>query len=270
MANGKSIERRGHVVGFREEISRVAKAADDQFFTWFATADGKRDSFEHGQWDFDHHLYGPARPFIDDPSFKVAVEIGHGGGRILAAACHTFGKAIGIDIHDNNERVTQELQGQGHRNFELIRSNGQSIPRESESVDFVYSFIVLQHVERFNVFRNYIEEAARVLRPGGIAVIYFARKYKYSINRGSPWLLKLDRILEGMTLPRGYLELPARVNSTNLVVSLAKAKSVARGVQFEVLESLVSQKRTGDNSIRFGGQNGLVLRKLALPSIAAA
>lgn len=261
MAIGKKIETRGHIVGFREEIAKAAESTDNGFFTWFDHAKDKEDAFARGDWDFIHHIYRPCVKFITTPENKIALEIGHGGGRILAAACHSFKTVIGIDIHDNNAKVEDELRKRGITNFRLIKTGGLDIPLEDESVDFIYSFIVLQHVEKYKIFENYLKESYRLLKTNGIAVLYFGRKYWLSKNRGSRLLYQIERFAEHLLLLKGYQELPARVNSTNLIVSLVHAKALAQSLGFDVLCELVSRKHAPEGIILFGGQNGLVIRK---------
>jgi ubiquinone/menaquinone biosynthesis C-methylase UbiE len=257
------IQTRDHISGFREEIAKVAAASDDQVFTWFAAAEDKDAAFARGRRDFDLFILEPSAPYIGDPNRQSALEIGYGGGRLLAAAAGHFGDVVGIDIHDQNLKVEQELQARGLDNFRLLRTDGNRIPLGDDTVDFVYSFIVLQHVEKVSIFRSYVQEACRVLRPGGIAVLYFGRKRLLSFNRRARALYQIDRVLEGFFLPRGYQEMPARVNSTNLIVSLAYAKRLATDSGFDVLTELVSRKTGPDGGTRYGGQHGLVLRKRA-------
>lgn len=133
---------------------------------------------------------------------------------------------------------------------------------EEDSVDFVYSFIVLQHVEKMGVFENYLNETYRILKPNGIAVLYFGRKSILSLNRSSRILYFVDRFVEYFLLPKGFQELPAKINCTNLIVSLSYARSLARKTGFEVLSELVSHKKVPDGITLYGGQNGLVMRKI--------
>ena len=261
MATGKEIEKRGHIVGFREEILKAAASSDDDFFIWFDSARDKDATFIRGSWDFIIHIALPASQFLSKPEDKVALEIGHGGGRILAAASRHFKNVIGIDIHDHNQIVESELSQRGIGNFRLIKTDGKELPLEDSSVDFVYSFIVLQHIEKYDIFKKYLNETNRVLKTNGIAVLYFGRKYLLSANRSSRFLYWIDRFAERILLPKGFQELPARVNETNLIVSLSYAKSLARRTGFEVLSQLVSHKKVPDGINLFGGQNGLVLRK---------
>ena len=261
MGTGKSIEHRGHVVGFREEIAQAAREGTDQFFGWFDNADGEKSSFIRGSWDFAYHIASPVAPHLARPENKTALEIGHGGGRILAAACRHFKHVIGVDVHECNDQVGAVLQEQGIRNAQLLVSDGTTIPVPSASVDCVYSFIVLQHVERFAVFQAYLREACRVMKPGAVAVLYFGRSYHWSFDRSSRWLYLLDRFTEPFRLTGGFEEVPAAVNCTNLRVSLTCAARVAKATGFIVLRALVSRRRVPDGVMRYGGQNGLVLRK---------
>ncbi|HET8721027.1 MAG TPA: class I SAM-dependent methyltransferase [Nitrospira sp.] len=261
MGPAEHIERRGHVVGFREAITDAARQHDDAFFSWFDHAKDKEASFVRGSWDFLWHIAGPLTGYLTQPETKTALEIGHGGGRLLAAASRSFQFVIGVDIHDENDKVQAALRERGVSNARLFKTEGAQLPVGSAQVDCVYSFIVLQHVETYAVFRRYVEETFRVLKPGGLAVLYFARRYRWSFNRSSRVLYVLDRLLEPLLLRQGYEELPARVNHTNLRVSLRHGASLARALGFDVMRTLVSGRRVPDGAALYGGQHGLVLRK---------
>ena len=152
---------------------------------------------------------------------------------MIAAASRYFMHVIGIDVHENNSRVEDELKNRGVRNIRLEKTNGQEIPLDDATVDFVYSFVVLQHVEKIRILEKYFQESSRVLKKNGIAVLYFGRKCSFSVNKSSRLLYLLDRMAEIVFLPNGYRELPARVNETNLIVSLPKAKRLAKNAGFK-------------------------------------
>jgi ubiquinone/menaquinone biosynthesis C-methylase UbiE len=255
------VERRGHVVGFREAIGQMARQHEDAFFGWFDHAQDKEASFVRGSWDFAWHIAQPLAPYLTQPETKTALEIGHGGGRLLASASRSFQFVIGVDIHDENDKVHAALRERGVRNAQLLKTEGAQLPVGSGHVDCVYSFIVLQHVETYAVFKRYFEETFRVLKPGGLAVLYFARRYRWSFNSSSRLLYALDRLVEPLFLRQGYEELPALVNHTNLRVSLRHGKSLARSLGFDVMRTLVSRRRVPDGAALYGGQHGLVLKK---------
>lgn len=58
---------------------------------------------------------------------------------------------------------------------EYVQTDGSSIPVPDASADFVWSFDSFVHIDPPDVFA-YIRELARVLRPGGYAVIHHADK----------------------------------------------------------------------------------------------
>ena len=118
MATGGKIETRNHIIGFKEEISKASNESQNAFFTWFNDAKDTDMSFIRGCWDFDIHIALPLAKYINEPEEKTVLEIGHGGGRILAAVARHFKKVIGIDIHNCNELVEMELKNRGVNNIE--------------------------------------------------------------------------------------------------------------------------------------------------------
>jgi len=189
------------------------------------------------------------------------MEVGHGGGRILAAAARHFKMAIGVDIHSRNEVVAAGLHARGISNFKLLTGDGATIPLEDNTVDVAYSFIVFQHLEKLEILLSYLHEIYRVLNTGGVAVLYFGRKRFVSYRRPSELLYRLDCLIERLYLRGGYREIPARVNSTNLVVSAALAKKSLRKAGFVVLKQMASRKNVPDGTHLYGGQHGFVARK---------
>ena len=262
MAVGKSIEKRNHIIGFQEEIADAQKQSKDAFFTWFDDAKNADDSFTSGAWDFAHHIAEPATRYVKDPAKKTVLEIGHGGGRVLSAASRYFKTACGVDIHKNNHLVANELAERGVNNVRLLETTNCNIDLPDESVDLVYSFIVLQHVEKIDIFKQYLAESYRVLKPGGIAILYFARYSRFSQNRPSRALFYFDDLLEPLLMPKGYLEIPARVNEVNLKVGRRYVSRLAKALGYKVRERLRSKKGVPNGIHIYGGQNGLVLEKI--------
>lgn len=258
---GSTVETRGHIVGFREEIHKAVERSPEEFFTWFDEARDATDAFVRGAWDFSVHIAQPLAPFLSHPEDKTIAEVGHGAGRILASAARHFQRAIGVDVHDGNHLVSAELARRGVANAELRQGDGRRLPIDDASIDVVYTFIVMQHVERIAIFRGYVAEMHRVLRTGGLAMLYFGRLCRFSLERRSRARYALDRIAERVAMPRGYREIPAPVNHTNLIVTLPHAAATARAAGFEVLRRVVSRKRVPDGTALYGGQHGLVLRK---------
>lgn len=237
---------------FEEAIRTARLAGMDSFQRWFNASKDAHESLVRGYWDLTLHILTPTVcEYLQRPEEKVALEIGYGGGRILNAACSYFREAIGIDIHAEAGSVERLLRSQGKSNFRLIRTMGRSIDVESESVDFIYSFIVLQHLPRYDLFAHYVAEAYRCLRPGGVAQLYFGR---YSTLRLSDQLRYLFR---------GYREFPERpINQKRLLIRVSKAKRLCQETGFRVLGTGTSYKRAPDGfPAKRGGQSYVTLLK---------
>jgi SAM-dependent methyltransferase len=261
MPTGEQIEKRGHIVGFQEEIEKVSERSAEQFFTWFNNAESIEDAFIQGAWDFSLHFAYILSKNLIHPESKTALEIGYGGGRILASACRHFKKVIGIDVHSQQALVAEELYHRGIKNFELTQTDGKRIPVIDNSIDVVYSFIVLQHVEKIDIFVQYLHETYRALKSGGVACLYFGRFCRFSLNHRSVLCYWIDRLCEFGIMPKGYLEIPARVNETNLRVRASFATKLGKQEGFTVEQVLSSRRKASDGFLLFGGQHGMVLKK---------
>ena len=253
-----------HVPGFRESIDAVS-ADQDAFFRWFNNDASLVDATFSGAWDFSWHIAAPlARHLgrsVTADGGMTALEIGCGGGRMLGHAARMFPRVIGVDVHDHLDAVGRRLAEVGIDNVDLRRCDGLSLPCDDASVDVVYSFIVFQHLEKIAILIAYLRESFRVLKPGGLAMIYAGRQARLSLHRRSRLLLLCDLLLEPFSLPRGYREIPAAVNSTNLRVSRSFMRVRARGVGFQTIETCVSRRNIPQDTARFGGQHGFLLRK---------
>lgn len=255
------------------EVNKIAQESPDAFFSFF---DGKgfdqKTQIARGQYDMVLHiLRDPVLHYLKNTTEKTALEIGYGGGRLLASAVQHFKFVYGIDVHDSPALVEKMLDERCVHNYKLLKTDGRSIPVESETIDFVYSFIVLMHLGEFVIFDRYVSEIARVLRPGGIAQIYFARPFGWMTWKFSPGPLeKLARAFERLTeffvvdlFGKGYREYPNDPLSTSLLVSYRKAKSVARKYGLEVLGTGSSYYKLPSDYPRLGTQRFLCLRKPA-------
>ncbi len=248
------------IKGFKNEISQARKSKDN-FFTWFDSATDTQASFIRGAWDFSVHILNPVSKYISTPENKTVLEIGFGGGRILAAAAAYFDKIIGVDIHDEAEYVSNELNQRGINNVTLLKSDGSSLPVGNKSIDLVYSFIVFQHLGKIDVFDNYFKEISRVLKNSGIAIIYTGRYTRYSPGRFLKLYVFVDRILELLLLKGGYKEKDTSVNHINLLVSRKYIKRICRKNNLKILGWLVSRKKVPDGIRKYGKQYGNVITK---------
>lgn len=225
----------------QSQVERYSEAisackSDDEFQAWFNKADNADHAKANGFWDFAIHIATPlVRQHLGSPHKKTALEIGCGGGRLLGAASYYFHHVVGLDIHASLDRVSDHLVGRGIRNFSLVRGDGEHIPLPDQSVDFVYSFIVLQHLQSGRAFSSYVMEAKRCLSPGGLAMIYYGKREKTVEVDGPP-------------------------NTTTLAMSREDAVTAARNADFELLDEGESW-RFGEEKLRRGYQGFMLLRR---------
>jgi len=99
---------------------------------------------------------------------RRALEIGCGPGRLLMPMSRHFGEVHGVDISD--EMVSLARQKLAHIPHAQVHVNsGSDLSLFAGGYfDFVYSWIVFQHIPDKQVVLSYLREAQRVLKPGGI------------------------------------------------------------------------------------------------------
>jgi ubiquinone/menaquinone biosynthesis C-methylase UbiE len=125
------------------------------------------DIFEASGLQQADELLGPRIRCTD-----VVMDLGCGIGRVARYVARYCASLWAVDASEKmlslaRQRL-EELQ-----NVRFARSEGTRIPSvESESVDFVYSILTLQHLEREDAFLL-LRDVHRVLRPGGAAFFTF-------------------------------------------------------------------------------------------------
>lgn len=107
---------------------------------------------------------GPARSPLD----LSMVEIGCGVGRMTRMLSRIFAEVVALDVSD--EMVARARANTADvPNVTVLLGDGATLePLVSEGYDFVFSFIVFQHIPSLAVIRSYCREAFRVLKPGGL------------------------------------------------------------------------------------------------------
>ncbi|MGD0565808.1 MAG: class I SAM-dependent methyltransferase [Candidatus Goldiibacteriota bacterium] len=111
-----------------------------------------------------------------------ALDFGCGVGRLSQALSHRFEHVTGVDISATMIKLAREHDKSGGRcSFVLNEKNDLSV-FAGETFDFVFTDMVLQHLDpRYAV--DYIREFARVLKKGGLLVFQLPEKAQYSSVR---------------------------------------------------------------------------------------
>lgn len=118
----------------------------------------------HNQWaDYDTYLF---KGF--DTQGLVALDYGTGPGRNIIRFRERFARIDGVDIAQQNIRNARlNLSDAGIADSNLYVCDGKSIPTESDLYDVVFSVICLQHICCHSIRYQILQEAYRVLKPGG-------------------------------------------------------------------------------------------------------
>ncbi len=102
----------------------------------------------------------------------VCVDFGCGVGRLSHAFKEHFDHVIGVDV---SQRMIAQARRR-HIDIQFLCNQRANLAiMDSSSVDFIYSNIVLQHLDN-RMKRIYIREFGRILRPEGWAVFQFPSK----------------------------------------------------------------------------------------------
>ena len=162
-----------------------ARAREDAraYINWPDVANDEEAFFASGREDYERY----AKPFLAkmnfDPRGKTALEIGCGIGRIGRWMSQDFEQYIGVDVSPEMVRKASSY-GVPRASFQAV-SGGDLSGIPSESVDFVFSFAVFQHVPDKEAIFNYFAETARVLRSDGI----------FRLHMKGLWTLPLGRLM---------------------------------------------------------------------------
>jgi ubiquinone/menaquinone biosynthesis C-methylase UbiE len=98
---------------------------------------------------------------------SVVLDLGAGIGRIARAVAPHCRRIVLVDV---SAAMLRRARGalRGVPNAEFVKTGGRSLSAiNTMSIDLVYSFLVLQHIEREDVI-CYVDEVRRVLKPGGV------------------------------------------------------------------------------------------------------
>jgi len=105
------------------------------------------------------------------PDGGVALEIGPGAGRWSEPLAARTSRLVLVDVSERPLELCRRRFA-GDTGIEYVLSSGNDLPGvEDASIDAVWSFDVFVHLAPSDQ-AGYLEEIARVLRPGGVAVLH--------------------------------------------------------------------------------------------------
>jgi ubiquinone/menaquinone biosynthesis C-methylase UbiE len=151
--------------------------------------------------------------FRFNPVGCTMLELGCGVGRMTRSFSRRFRSVYAIDISPEMLRQGCDLHPD-HPGIVWVLGDGQGLGMLANGcVDFVFSFIVLQHMPRPEITLGYVREMLRVLRPSGVFCFQFNNRKAPTMNwRGRMIWRFFDRLREpvlGLNLQRPATRLAA-------------------------------------------------------------
>ncbi len=163
--------------------------------------------FQSGEEDYQRLV----APIFDrwkwEAKGKSMLELGCGAGRMTRSFAQRFSHVYAFDI-------SKEMLGHakalfpGASNVDWILGNGTDLSGlADETVDFAFSYIVLQHMPEPEFAIRYVREMLRVLKPGGLFLFQFNSVPKMTMNwKGrlawgmvdAPWTLGFRQVSRGV------------------------------------------------------------------------
>jgi SAM-dependent methyltransferase len=196
-----------------------------------------RDEARNERWDLDSFFASGvdelaavlSRPEAQPDRFKAALDFGCGVGRIVRALSARFELCYGVDSSAEMIRLAREFNRDlencvfEHKDYPLLAEI------RSDSIDFLYSSFVLQHLASEREALDYVCEFARVVRPGGTIVFQLPEslplRYRLQPRR------RLFRALSKVGVPEEWLYLRARLHPISMIgVDETRVRSVVAGV----------------------------------------
>jgi SAM-dependent methyltransferase len=160
------------------------RARQNAFFyiaSWRRDWDEK-SFFQSGELDFQR-VVAPVLKELSLHSEQASMaELGCGAGRMTRAFARHFQSVTALDI-------SEEMQSRGKKylaefaNIRWVLTDGTSLAAiETASLDFVFSYLVLQHYPSAELIAASIREMMRILRPGGAFLFQFNGSHKPTMN----------------------------------------------------------------------------------------
>lgn len=148
--------------------------------------------------------------------FETALDFGCGVGRVTQALATRFKRCYGLDLSEGMIEAARELSGGRHPNCVFLSHTGTGLAAiDSESVDFVYSSFVLQHLPAVADAVVYLREFVRVARPGG--AIVFQLPPKLPLRHRLQPRRRLYHGLRRLGLPDAWLFRRARLHPVSML-----------------------------------------------------
>lgn len=151
--------------------------AQENAYHWVVSeeTDWNKDAYYQRGKD---HIATYVQPFWKEKGFTTneitqfhVLDIGCGTGRLSRALSEHVAKVTGIDISETMLQKAKQ-DNADRANIEFLQTDGTNFAQvATNSIDFIFSLIVFQHIPSQIVVEGYFSEMNRVLKPGACAKI---------------------------------------------------------------------------------------------------
>ncbi len=197
----------------RDQVASGAAVAHDQRRLQAAIAERRTKSQEFfassaGQWDrvrdelFGERFHLSALAGFADPDWTVA-DLGCGTGQVSAALAPFVRRIVAVDGSSAMLQAARRRL-QALDNVELRRGELESLPIDDGRVDAATMMLVLHHVSEPALA---LKEAARILKPGGKAIVVDMLAHDrehYRQQMGHVWLGFSETQIERLLADAGF------------------------------------------------------------------
>jgi SAM-dependent methyltransferase len=223
------------------------RARKDAFFyiaSW--RKDWSEESFfESGEEDYQQLVAKvlEARGFA--PAGKKMLELGCGAGRMTRAFARRFATVSAFDISAEMLARAKTLQPEAGNTNWVLGNGADLAPIADGSVDFVFSYLVLQHLPQEDLVQKYIAEMFRILSNGGLCLFQYNGTVRTNMNwKGRAawnamdmlWTLRLRGLSRMVAKPFGLDPEMAGKNWHGVAVKAGTIRGVAQASGAERIE----------------------------------
>jgi SAM-dependent methyltransferase len=165
----------------RDWDDRARKNAYHYIASW--RREWERESFlSSGEEDFERLVAPILSRYGLSTTAGTILELGCGAGRMTHSFARRFKRVYALDISLEMLKRARKIH-LDRSNVVWLLSNGADLGCvKSNSFDFVFSYLVLQHLPKEALTRRYLEEMVRVLRPGGAFLFQFNGGFASTMN----------------------------------------------------------------------------------------
>ena len=168
--------------------------------------------FQSGEEDYNRLVTSVFNRIGWDPHGKVMLELGCGAGRMTRSFAQRFSQVQAFDISKEMLGHAKALNPDATSIIWTLANGADLSELTDESMDFAFSYIVLQHMPEPSFAIHYIREMLRVLKPGGLFLFQFNSVPQITMNwKGRlawgivdfPWALGFRRVSRGVAALMG-------------------------------------------------------------------